>query len=221
MAPKTTPITKQDAAQALTCVELMHTAAAKGQGARDVLLHAGDVAFHASRLPACFCRNCEAVHKGENYLGFAFELMLLPDYPIDGNWHRFAYNDDRRTQERFCSDIAQAAAELIPWLKHVGPTLPDGNPTTSEQADGLRAKKARENAKQKTKIKHAGDRKKIRAEYDILITRPGMTKTAAQDQLADQAQRGRAGAVKLSMKYATMHTCATRFDIRRIVTTTD
>jgi hypothetical protein len=102
-------------------------------------------------------------------------------------------------------------------LAKVAPQVIKGTP----DGDELKRRKARANAKQKAKFKNAGDRKKIRAEYAVLITRPDMTATAAHEQLADQAQHGRAGKAKLSMKYDATPVLATRFDIRRIVTTTD
>jgi hypothetical protein len=93
---------------------------------------------------------------------------------------------------------------------------------TSKVDPSLKSKKNAANARQKRKIKHAGDRAKIRAAYSILTTEFNYSQNCACDELAGQAQNGRARKTKLSMRYnADPNKKISRDDIRRIVTTTD
>lgn len=86
-------------------------------------------------------------------------------------------------------------------------------------AVGRTSAKASAAGKRKAKVQNVGDRKRIRAEVNRLAASPGMTKTAAYDQVAEQAQAGRAGKAKLTTRYDVP--ALTRFDVRRICEQTE
>jgi hypothetical protein len=64
----------------------------------------------------------------------------------------------------------------------------------------LRAKRVAAGRDGRTVVKHTGDRKAIRAEVQRLLD-GGLTKTEAYRQVAEQAQKGRAGKQVLTTKY--------------------
>jgi uncharacterized protein YoaH (UPF0181 family) len=94
----------------------------------------------------------------------------------------------------------------------------DADPQADDQEEApssrLRAKRA-DSGRRRAVIKHRGDRHAIRAEIDRVMN-SGVSQAEAFRQVAEQAQRGRAGQHALTQKYNLPPDEATASVIRRI-----
>jgi hypothetical protein len=122
----TTTITRQDAALALAIMLLVRDAAQR----RSV----GEIGMHAQRLAPWICRRTRPLIYGDcGPVSDGFELLATPEAPGDFfAWRSCEYSVLHAKPSKvkaiinsYCHDFEVGANEVIPWLEHVGPTLPD------------------------------------------------------------------------------------------------
>jgi len=109
-------------------------------------------------------------------------------------------------------EAAPAKAEVDAMPKTLGATDQALVSEAANAVSGRLHKKRVDAGKQKAKVTNPSDRKAIRDEVERLANSPCMTKTAAYQQAAEGAQKGRFGARKLTTTYPLV----TPYDVRRI-----